>query len=1129
MGSTFTQADINSGIIKYERNTYSSDTNDPDAPEYPADSFKFTVNDDGKEYAKNPAVADPNSEEAKTFTFDISVQDLNEAPYFATESDPANEIYAIDNGVMIDVGQGEDIVLWGLKDGEPTILYTDDPDTTDTPEHLTYTLTNAPDYGSLYLGSTLISKDGVIVGNTTFTQADVNNGELRYLHNGDETHTEDTLKFTVNDDGGLNKYGTSESLKTSELTLVMNVINFNDQPVVDVNKPLTVFENTNKNGLAITDSYLLSSDDDTTDTTDELTYILVEKAPDPAKGYLYLDEDGSGSMDGTESAMGIGSTFTQTHVKDGKVKYAPNPTYEPDNDDPNSFEDSFKFTLSDDGGKRSDGSLNAEAWLATHLVDGTETNTFTFNINIKPENESPIITKTASFEMGTRDDYISNKTITTADLNADDPDFEDDSTKVTYTLTQLPSDGVTGTTDGTLYLDLNNDNIIDSGEALNTTTNKTFTQAQIDSDSASDSGLLKYRYTNQPAATTKVDFKFSVSDGHGGTTTEQTFNIKVPGSSNIPTIWDKTPVPTLSLTVDEGANAAQITSKNSYFYDFENGVDVTYEITSLPKYGTLFLDKKDPVTGLYNGILDDGEGVYASQYDADGKKTDDGQKISQKTEIYEARHFYYVPNTEIGTEDAKTPDQFTFIVRDPDGQATESNPDGKETFNITINGVNDGPDLATAVNTGIGQGTGTVPNPIDEDSSKPITAAMLKYTDPDYADDKQPAAGIVYTVKTLDFVYDYGTYLFIDSQKAGEAGDGVYDSNDTKIAVNGTFTQSDINDGDLIYQNAGETKDTRTQGDSFSFTVKDGDPGAIETAKATFKINWTPNANDDPIIGTNSVLEVQEGKSKQIQAELVATDQDDIAANLTYSITDAPNNGRLYLDNDGVEGYNSAIDTLIASPSSLSPTGNIQNTFTQKDITDDGKLWYQHDGTNTTSDSFTFSVKDDGIPSTTNKDGILDADATFNITVTPENDSPVLTVNSMNVTTGQTNAPIGKTQLDVKDELVETNQPDQLTYTITALGTTDNPFSGTLYKTGKPLVIGTDTATFTQADINAGNVLTFSHDGKTYDATETFNFTVEDNDTTNPETKGVFTINVSGPRLLLQIKVKCQQEKLLFQ
>jgi VCBS repeat-containing protein len=117
-------------------------------------------------------------------------------------------------------------------------------------------------------------------------------------------------------------------------------------------------------------------------------------------------------------------------------------------------------------------------------------------------------------------------------------------------------------------------------------------------------------------------------------------------------------------------------------------------------------------------------------------------------------------------------------------------------------------------------------------------------------------------------------------------------------------------------------------------------------------VNWAANVpvNAPPVITTNTGSTVVQGGTDTItQAELQTTDVDTSPGNLVYTVTTAPTNGTLRLNG--------------------TPTA----TFTQANI-NNNSVTYVHNGTNTTSDSFVFTVTD----------GTSTAGpATFNITVVP--------------------------------------------------------------------------------------------------------------------------------------------------
>ncbi len=126
--------------------------------------------------------------------------------------------------------------------------------------------------------------------------------------------------------------------------------------------------------------------------------------------------------------------------------------------------------------------------------------------------------------------------------------------------------------------------------------------------------------------------------------------------------------------------------------------------------------------------------------------------------------------------------------------------------------------------------------------------------------------------------------------------------------------------------------------------------------------NPPPGAvNSAPVIGTNSPLTVNEGASGTITNTLLnESDPDDSGAGLTYTVTGLPANGTL--KNNGTALGNG-------------------DTFTQADI-DGSKITYTHNDSETTSDSFNFSLADGG------ENGSDPVNGTFNINVTPVDDAP---------------------------------------------------------------------------------------------------------------------------------------------
>ena len=145
------------------------------------------------------------------------------------------------------------------------------------------------------------------------------------------------------------------------------------------------------------------------------------------------------------------------------------------------------------------------------------------------------------------------------------------------------------------------------------------------------------------------------------------------------------------------------------------------------------------------------------------------------------------------------------------------------------------------------------------------------------------------------------------------------------------------------------------------------DAAGAGPADGTITLDVTP-ANSEQVITINTGVTVLEGSSGNIltTAMLATTDVDNTAGQLVYTLSGVPANGTLYLSGVAL---------------------GISDSFTQDDI-DNDRVTYDHDGSETVSDSFAFSV-DDGAGAATS--------ASFAITVTPVNDAPKISL--INTTT----------------------------------------------------------------------------------------------------------------------------------
>jgi len=189
--------------------------------------------------------------------------------------------------------------------------------------------------------------------------------------------------------------------------------------------------------------------------------------------------------------------------------------------------------------------------------------------------------------------------------------------------------------------------------------------------------------------------------------------------------------------------------------------------------------------------------------------------------------------------------------------------------------------------------------------------------------------------------------------------------------------------------------------------------------------------NEGPVLVTNAGETTQEGGGRVIgAAALEAQDVDDTADAITFTVTSAPAHGRL---------------ELTTAP------GVAVTRFTQADI-DNDRLVYVHDGSNTTSDTFSFTVDDSASTPL--------GPSEFTITVTPvDDDAPVLVVNAGSTLSDGTEDVITASELRFRDG-------EQLAADV-MFTVTQGPENGHLELASAP---GTPVTSFTQADIDAGRV-----------------------------------------------------------
>jgi hypothetical protein len=250
---------------------------------------------------------------------------------------------------------------------------------------------------------------------------------------------------------------------------------------------------------------------------------------------------------------------------------------------------------------------------------------------------------------------------------------------------------------------------------------------------------------------------------------------------------------------------------------------------------------------------------------------------------------------------------------------------------------------------------------------------------------------------------------------------------------------------------------SETVSDAFTFNISDG---SLNDGPATLNITITP-VNDAPSITTNNGLTLNEGGTQQLTtAQLNIGDPDHAAANVTITVSGTADNGFLALTGN------------LGVPITSFTLAQLQN----------GDVYYIHDGSETTTDQFSFTASDGALASTATN---------FDLTITPVNDGPVVTVGSNIAVNEGGNTTLTTTHISVAD-------PDHTAANLTiTLGTP--PTNGFIALAASPTVSITN---FTFAQLQNGDVI-YVHDSSET-ASDSFTFTASD----GALTTGLSTSNI---------------------
>ncbi len=885
-----------------------------------------------------------------------------------------------------------------------------DVDTTDTT--LIYTVGNVTN-GSLTINGSAWVGGG---SNDSFSQQDIIDGKVVYTHDGSNT-TSDSFSFTVKDPAG-------NILAGQTFSITVNAVD--DDTATIVNNSVSLNEGAN---VTLSTTELSATDADTTDTA------LIYTVGNVTNGSLTING-------GAWVGGGTNDSFTQQDIISGNVVYT--------HDGTNTSSDSFSFTVADPAGNTLGGQ------------------TFSITVNAVDDDTATIVNNSVTLNEG------ANVTLSTTELSATDADTTD--TSLIYTVGNVTNGSLT----------------INGGAWVGAGGNDTFTQQDIIDG--------KVVYTHDGSNTTSDGFSFTVEDPAGNTLAGQTFSITVnaidddaPTVVNSSMITVEAAVVTLSLaelsandadtdnasliytvgnvtngslTINGGAwvgggndtfTQQDIIDGNVvYTHDGSNTVSDNFTYTVEDPAGNTLVGQTfsiavnavddDAPTVVNNSVtLNEGANVTLSAADLSatdvdttdntliyvvGDVTNGSLSINGSAWVNGANDSFTqqdiidgkVVYSHNGSE--TTSDSFSFLVKDPSNNTLVG-----QSFSITVNAVDD--TAPTLVNSSV---------TLNEGAGVTLTTGHLGATDSEAAD-----SSLVYTVTAPS----NGTLTINGSAWANSTND--------------SFTQQDIIDGKVVYTHDGSD----TIGDSLSFSVKD--PNNNILGGQTFVITVNPLDDTMPSLVNNSVT-LDEGTAVTLTAgHLSGTDTESSDTALLYIVSAPPPNGSLTINGSAW-------------------AGGSNDSFTQQDIID-GNVVYTHDGSNTTSDSLSFSLRDQsmntlgGLALTINVNAIDDT-------------APVLADSSVTLNEGAgvtlTTSHLSATDTEAADA--------SLVYTVSA------PTNGTLTINGSAWANGSNDS-FTQQDIIDGNVV-YTHDGSNT-TSDSLSFSVKDPDN-NTLGGQSFTINVSA-------------------
>ena len=885
-GSTFSLQDVRDGNLEYSHGGSQVAPGDTDA-------FSLTINDGGGSGDVGPT------------TIEVNLQPVNDAPSIGgspevfegqgTEAEfgnPSTTTEAADIGGSLDITDPDDTVA----DSQVTIT-----NIVDAGEGTLFRDTN---------GNGKLDSGEVLTGGETFAASELAAGRLRFAHSGDEVDgTNPSFDIEVTDEGG--GAGEANAESSGPQTIDIQVKPNNDNPELANNSPVTV-DAGGDDIVPISSGELNSTDVDS--AANRVVYTVTDV---PTRGELRLDDQ----------ILGVGGRFTQADINAGRVDYRQTDSFSDGDTDTFDFEvrDSTQKAFNESG---KDG--------AVRNPDGSvKQNTFTINFSgdesggtgpgdPDPSLVGPIAVGSETVNGLTGDDGTAveeddgldggddTRTITDSELafelrtaGGGENSIAVPAEETIYRLTQLPGNG-------TLQLDGTDLGLFD-----------TFTQQDINDG--------KLSFFHDGSENHQDSFGFSVSAGTNDTF-ERTFALEATPTNDAPKV-NASDLPLLPEGGTTRITDAQI-ALNDVDVDNEPGEnggvndpngqavadDLMFRITDLPTNGLLErFDGSDWVSVTTDELLS-ADLLTASADGGDGglRYTHDGTENYADSFSVEVR------------DDLASNGTFGVRSQTDQGAATGDNVSGNPTVNITMAPQNDAPilpqdssdaDTTITDKNGDEQTTANSPLKMAEGGTSVIDENLLKSVDSDNTDP------------------DVLQYRITQAPE-----NGFLALNGSLLGNGSTFTQADINSGQVSYEHDG----SEAFADQFKFEVSDSVNSHVYSeggagGESTFDINITqrndvpeldaPDSLDAFASGNNTTaipgitlddLDLDDGigtgETDFIRVELSVLDNagDPVtAAQLNYSATD-PSGGSAFVSGKGtesviVQGTKSEVDAVLGS------------------------------------------------------------------------------------------------------------------------------------------------------------------------------------------------------------------------